>query len=91
VSEQTRFTTYRWFDRYGNARAVEIFHEDDTRDCRVWAYTGPDDARILVGFMDTAGKFTRLQRSDAERLGLDTSATWNDLFELCRIAHRASR
>lgn len=78
---------YRWLDRHGQKRSVDILAD---ADAQVWAYASKNDGTpVLIGFVDANGKFSRLAQAQAIEYGMDTAAAWNDLIELCRQAHLA--
>jgi len=82
-------TTYRWLDKYGQLRKVDIF-VGAAPERKVEAYANSDGVAgdpVLVARLDEHGKFTRLQHSQAIAYGLDTAAAWNNLYDLCRSAH----
>jgi len=87
VSEPVFVSTYRWLDTFGRMRMVDIFRTDPvTREIRVYAI-GEDDAQVLVAAVDADGKFTRLVHTETVKYGFDTAAAWNNLIDLCRMAH----
>jgi hypothetical protein len=90
MSEHGEYTgTFQWFDRFGHPRLVDVY-ADRGADARVWAYArGDDGTPVLVAGVGREGNFVRLVASRAVTYGLDTAAAWNDLFEICRKAHRA--
>jgi hypothetical protein len=80
-------TTFRWLDRGGEPRVIEIYAEPTT-DARVWAYARDGENLVLVGAIRDDGKFYHLVRDKAVAYGLDTEAAWNDLFQVCWSAHK---
>jgi hypothetical protein len=83
-------TTFRWLDRGGEPRAVEVYAEHST-DARVWAYARDGERLILVGAIREDGQFYHLVRDKAVEYGLDTEAAWNDLFQICWSAHLSAK
>jgi hypothetical protein len=79
-------TTYRWLDKYGQLRKVDIF-VGPAPEREVEAFAAGEDPPVLVARLDDHGKFTRLERTEALAYGLDTAAAWNNLYDLCRSAH----
>jgi hypothetical protein len=86
--ENRRFaSTYRWLDRHGEYRKIDIFVDTaPTREVEAFA-AGEEGEPVLVARLDAHGKFTRLARAESVQYGLDTAAAWNNLYDLCRSAH----
>lgn len=85
--DQEFVTTFKWLDRGGEPRTIEIYAEHKA-DARVWAYARDDFGDLhLVGAIRDDGKFYHLVRDKARAYGLDTEAAWNDLFQMCWTAH----
>ena len=80
--------TYQWLDRHGTVHVAEIVAER-IRDAQVWVYTtNADGERTLIARVTDDGRF--LRRAGASNdFGLETTAAWNDLIEVCRSAHTA--
>ena len=88
IADAGRFyATVRWLDRQGRPRLVDVFAEHRPQ-ARVWAYARADPP-ALVGVLRADDKFLRLEHGRAAAYGLDTTAAWNNLIEVCRAAHTA--
>jgi hypothetical protein len=87
VENRKFVSTYRWLDRHGEYRRIDIFvGPAPTREVEAYA-NDPDGDPVLVARLDAHGKFSRLERSASIPYGLDTAAAWNNLYDLCRSAH----
>lgn len=80
-----RIRWYGWLDRHGVTRHADIYVDDDDPDQRIRVYAPPEaGTRQLLATMTGNGRFYRMGDDHAHAYGLQTSAAWNDLYEVCR-------